>query len=33
MGPSLHGVFNRASAQAPAFTYSAALQERQAAVE
>ena len=26
MGPSLHGVFNRASAQAPAFTYSAVLQ-------
>ncbi|WP_409277977.1 c-type cytochrome [Pseudomonas defluvii] len=26
MGPSLHGVFGRASAQAPAFTYSAALQ-------
>lgn len=26
MGPSLHGVFNRASAQAPTFTYSAALQ-------
>ncbi|MDX9668104.1 c-type cytochrome [Pseudomonas sp. P5_152] len=26
MGPSLHGVFDRASAQAPAFTYSAALQ-------
>ena len=27
MGPSLHGVFDRASAQAPAFTYSAALQD------
>lgn len=26
MGPSLHGVFGRASAQAPAFSYSAALQ-------
>jgi cytochrome c len=26
MGPSLHGVFDRASAQAPAFTYSSALQ-------
>lgn len=26
MGPSLHGVFGRLSAQAPAFTYSAALQ-------
>ena len=26
MGPSLHGVFDRASGQAPAFTYSAALQ-------
>ncbi|CAN7557190.1 c-type cytochrome [Pseudomonas umsongensis] len=26
MGPSLHGVFDRTSAQAPAFTYSAALQ-------
>ncbi len=26
MGPSLHGVFDRASGQARAFTYSAALQ-------
>lgn len=26
MGPSLHGVFERASGQAPAFSYSAALQ-------
>ncbi|MNC62446.1 Cytochrome c2 [compost metagenome] len=26
MGPSLHGIFGRASAQAPSFTYSAALQ-------
>jgi cytochrome c len=26
MGPSLHGVFDRTSAQAPAFTYSSALQ-------